>query len=462
MISSGLLIVIMLLFLLLLTPAGKLTGKLEQITAKRDTEIRVYYVDKFGNLRFNRQKHYAMLIKTLEDGKVVLESYLDDKGEPAKQPKGFCSIRHSYDFNGNDVLIEYLDEQDQLVDITDGYAIIKRSYTKKKKVKSEYYFDHAAYPAAKKDGTYGCTYERDEKGRVTKITYLDMDREPAACNKGYAIVQREYNDKGKITKEHYYDADGDPTTAESGQYGYIKDYDDLGREIQLTYIDSEEKPIDTTKGYASVIRTYSSDESDDYKAMYYDSAGNPARMKGGYYGTAKIQGKTWYLNHNGERMYRLDKLLSAHPYVVVIIGTIAAAGVSLLPEKYKRIKFLFALLYMLFILYMTLFVRESGENRLEWRLFHAYRIFFTNSGRRREILYNILLFVPFGAAIYKKGSRRWIRIILLTIFIEATQYFFGLGYCEADDILNNSLGGMAGYLYSASAQAAYDRKQALK
>lgn len=56
----------------------------------------------------------------------------------------------------------------------------------------------------------------------------------------------------------------------------------------------------------------------------------------------------------------------------------------------------------------------------------------------RDIRLNILLFVPLGFLI---GGWKGILIgFSLSTFIEATQYFGRIGYCELDDILNNTIG----------------------
>ena len=60
----------------------------------------------------------------------------------------------------------------------------------------------------------------------------------------------------------------------------------------------------------------------------------------------------------------------------------------------------------------------------------------------RGIGLNILLFVPLGLLI---GGKKGIAAgFVLSAGIEAAQYVFRLGYCEADDVLNNTLGAALG------------------
>lgn len=59
-----------------------------------------------------------------------------------------------------------------------------------------------------------------------------------------------------------------------------------------------------------------------------------------------------------------------------------------------------------------------------------------------DIVLNILLFVPLGMLV---GGKRAIIIgITLSLYIEFCQYVFVLGYCEIDDILNNTMGTVLG------------------
>lgn len=65
-------------------------------------------------------------------------------------------------------------------------------------------------------------------------------------------------------------------------------------------------------------------------------------------------------------------------------------------------------------------------------------------GYWNNIIQNIVLFIPLGFLV---GGKRAIIIgLLLTIGIEITQYVFKLGYCEVDDVINNTIGVVVGTL----------------
>ena len=99
-------------------------------------------------------------------------------------------------------------------------------------------------------------------------------------------------------------------------------------------------------------------------------------------------------------------------------------------------------LYTILILYITIFSRTQGSERIVKGLFWEVQV-----GYWRDIALNILLFIPLGILI---GAKRAILIGLeLRVGIELTQYVFKLGVCEADDVLNNTIGTAIGFsLYS--------------
>ena len=96
-------------------------------------------------------------------------------------------------------------------------------------------------------------------------------------------------------------------------------------------------------------------------------------------------------------------------------------------------------LYVLIILWITLFSRRPMESRIFRGLFWEIEMGYWNN-----IIQNILLFIPLGFLI--GGKRGIIAGVLLSIGIESIQFIFRLGYCELDDVLNNTMGTAIGSL----------------
>lgn len=108
----------------------------------------------------------------------------------------------------------------------------------------------------------------------------------------------------------------------------------------------------------------------------------------------------------------------------------------------KKRKVLIAL-YIFFILWITLFSREVATVRVFKGLFWEAK-----NHLWHFIVLNILLFIPLGFLL-RSITDSWKTIVcgfLLSVLIELTQYWFSLGSCELDDVLNNTLGCGLGIL----------------
>lgn len=106
------------------------------------------------------------------------------------------------------------------------------------------------------------------------------------------------------------------------------------------------------------------------------------------------------------------------------------------------------ILYSAIIVYMTLLNRPTGARRVNFYLFWSYRFFFRDLYVQKQVLNNILLFVPVGT-IVSKLKPRWNTVVLTFLFslaIEILQFLTARGLFELDDLVNNTLGGLIGML----------------
>ena len=101
------------------------------------------------------------------------------------------------------------------------------------------------------------------------------------------------------------------------------------------------------------------------------------------------------------------------------------------------------ILYVLIILWGTIFSREVGNVRIIKGLFWE-----AQNHLWSFIALNILMFVPLGILLRSiTDSKKSVMFgFILSVFIELTQYVFCLGKCELDDVLNNTLGCGLGIL----------------
>ncbi len=118
-------------------------------------------------------------------------------------------------------------------------------------------------------------------------------------------------------------------------------------------------------------------------------------------------------------------------------------------------------IYILSLLYFTMMCRTSSDSRtLRSGLFDTIRssvsmeggLHVTDRVTFNAMLLNILLFVPLGfilPAIFKLFTKIYFMIpfgLIISLIIETTQYFTGLGVFDVDDLLFNTLGTALGAL----------------
>ena len=249
------------------------------------------------------------------------------------------------------------------------------------------------------------------------------------------MIKRSYTDTGRT--DMYFGINGEPVAGNLGQYGVHKELDEEGRTIQTTYLGIDGRPTNTTRGYATIKINY----ENGLKRQYYDADGKPVTIGSYQYGTQRINGQKIYLDEDGEPIMRLDNFLHRHLVLVAVFGVLLSIVAVMLKGKMKSV---FVLLYICFIFLMTLYYREARDSRGQFELFWSYRQFFSSISLRGEILKNIWLFVPLGAALVRVKNG-WLWAVGLSIVIEIVQYVTGLGLCELDDVISNGLGGALGF-----------------
>ena len=137
----------------------------------------------------------------------------------------------------------------------------------------------------------------------------------------------------------------------------------------------------------------------------------------------------YYLNAHQELLIGIVAVL----FLLSVLGT----------EKQNRI---LLALYGAWILYATLLSRSPGARRASLTLFWSYRLLPGSLYFQRQVMSNILLFVPVGMFLFRlrpKGSTFCIPF-LVSFGVEILQYLTGRGLFEIDDLISNTLGGLIG------------------
>lgn len=120
------------------------------------------------------------------------------------------------------------------------------------------------------------------------------------------------------------------------------------------------------------------------------------------------------------------------------------------PKLWRNLNRIVLVAVVFFILYWTLGKRNPSENGASLIPFYSFIAARSSSERYRSVIANILLFIPIGLTLPFLFRLR--RPILTTILfslvlstsIELIQFLFGLGLCEVDDVIFNTLGAAFG------------------
>ena len=408
---------------------------------------RVDYVDENGNITYAANKGYATIIKTKTDH-AQLDEYYDEKGKPVCQALGHYAILREYDADGREYKITYLGSDKKPILIRSGYSVALRTFDKNGRVIKELYLDREERPILTKSLGYGCLKEYDENGRNIKITYIDINGNPMISGQGFAILSREYYDSGenigRVKNEFYFDENGVPICLSLKQYGCYKEYDELGRLSEITYLDANGNPLETNEGYAIVRYLWNNDDSVLAK-YYYDVSGKPVSLSEGQYAVMIMDGNEIYLDADGNRVFNLRNFLYSSKLWVILFGLITIL-VSVFNGR--KVNFILLVLYLYFIVYMTLLHRNNVIVYYNFELFWSYKQFFTDPELAWEILSNLFLFIPLGTILYRILPSKSILLVPvgISVMVEVIQFLTHTGLCEFDDVISNGIGGVLGYV----------------
>ncbi|MBR3025940.1 MAG: VanZ family protein [Oscillospiraceae bacterium] len=139
---------------------------------------------------------------------------------------------------------------------------------------------------------------------------------------------------------------------------------------------------------------------------------------------------------------------------------------------FRKRRIIFSMLFLIYIicvLYITLFSREPTQRRSALTPFWEYRNLLHEESDRwfLQITCNILMLVPFGSFLGYRFKRMAIFQAAVSgsafsVFIELTQYFTGRGLLELDDVFNNTFGTVIGFVFIKLIIIYRDYKRAFK
>lgn len=144
------------------------------------------------------------------------------------------------------------------------------------------------------------------------------------------------------------------------------------------------------------------------------------------------------------------------PMIIIITVIVSSLRITYLITKHKRFQLHKELIYLIFIIYiLCLFhvvtfqdINYGESNFVPFK--EIFRYSFGSPKFIKNILGNIMLFIPYGfLASYLLKNRKFSIITILTLLvsltIETVQYYIGRVF-DIDDIILNLVGGICGFL----------------
>lgn len=155
----------------------------------------------------------------------------------------------------------------------------------------------------------------------------------------------------------------------------------------------------------------------------------------------------------------IDTVINLWPMIVLITVVLISIRLVYLKTNNKKIYFykeimnLFFLIYilLLFELVTTTDMQSYGNNFIPLK--EMFRYSFTSKLFYRNVVGNIVLFIPFGYFIsyycnIKRGRYSILIAFITSLTIETIQMNIGRSF-DIDDIILNVIGGFIGYLFYA-------------
>lgn len=156
---------------------------------------------------------------------------------------------------------------------------------------------------------------------------------------------------------------------------------------------------------------------------------------------------------------------------VLCLGAVVIIACYGLKRGWRRIAGLVLVEYMFFIYCSTVIYRTVAERFVGYSFTPFWSYNAIKEGRTElltENIMNVVVFVPVGLLMgfmingsRFKVKRAWLIALMtgliLSVSIEAMQYFFHKGFAETDDVIHNTLGCMIGYGEYALARYGYEK-----
>ena len=168
----------------------------------------------------------------------------------------------------------------------------------------------------------------------------------------------------------------------------------------------------------------------------------------------------------------MEVLPDVWPMLIIITVIISSLRIAYLITKHKKfllhkeIIYLLAIIYILCLFHVVTFqdINYGESNFVPFK--EIFRYSFGSHKFIRNVLGNIILFIPFGfSSSYLLKNRHLSVVTILTLIasgtIETVQYYIGRVF-DIDDIILNLIGGIVGFLIFIGLDAIRNKVKLLK
>ena len=168
----------------------------------------------------------------------------------------------------------------------------------------------------------------------------------------------------------------------------------------------------------------------------------------------------------------MEVLPDVWPMLIIITVIISSLRIAYLITKHKKfllhkeIIYLLAIIYILCLFHVVTFqdINYGESNFVPFK--EIFRYSFGSRKFIRNVLGNIILFIPFGfLSSYLLKNRHLSVVTILTLIasgtIETVQYYIGRVF-DIDDIILNLIGGIVGFLIFIGLDAIRNKVKLLK
>lgn len=252
-------------------------------------------IDSKGNLMADKDGYVTDRKVYDEKGLPTLDYYLDEKGNPWRNPAGIYGNLDKIDFVNKTIETYNVNEHGLFVEDKDGVQSIVIRINEKRQITEMYSKDKNGNIVSENNGAIQL-WEFDDQNRLQSYKSLSKDRRFVLgkrfdCNKeGTHIIREYYLSENGIGKHEGFDIEG---------IEFSLDGDDTLPVLQI-FINENKQYKSCSDGY-NAVRTWEDDRERITKQLYYDVDGTPMPDNNGVFGV-----KVEYLDEETIKRINLD------------------------------------------------------------------------------------------------------------------------------------------------------------